>query len=130
MLVEHSNIDRQRPLLLALMNRAVRCFPNFAPNDGQCAAGAGGGGGGWAIKRITSNFAGVTMTVGAAGNGGVGAAGSAGGNGASLPSGFESRGLVLYREGKASTSDPDRSFRMLMIRFVSCAHAATAGFAE
>ena len=38
---------------------------------GQVSAGGGGGGGGWAIKRITSGFAGVTMTVGGGGIGGV-----------------------------------------------------------
>lgn len=46
---------------------------------GQTTAGTGGGGGGYGLKRITSAFSGVSVTVGA---GGTGVAGNgAGGNG-------------------------------------------------
>ncbi|WWQ12961.1 tail fiber protein [Ralstonia phage PQ43W] len=43
------------------------------------AAGSGGGAGCYGRKRITSNFAGVTITIGAAGIGVAGGAGGAGG---------------------------------------------------
>lgn len=46
----------------------------------QCSAGCGGGAGGFALKRITSGFAGVTITVGAGGAGTPGIAGTAGGS--------------------------------------------------
>lgn len=47
---------------------------------GQCSSAAGGGGGGASFKRITSGFAGVTLTVGTAGGGGApGVQGGAGG---------------------------------------------------
>jgi len=51
-----------------------------AGGNGSTAQGHGGGAaGGTSIKRITSGFAGVTATVGAAGDPGTNAAGSAGG---------------------------------------------------
>lgn len=51
-----------------------------ATTAGQFAAGLPGGGGGYGRKKITSGFAGTTVTIGAAGT--AGAAGSnAGGNG-------------------------------------------------
>lgn len=49
---------------------------------GQCSSSSGGGAGGASFKRITSGFAGVTITVGAAGTAGP-AAGNGGSGGAS-----------------------------------------------
>jgi len=46
---------------------------------GEVAAGAGGGAGGYAAKRITSAFSGVTLTVGVGGTGFFDGAGSNGG---------------------------------------------------
>ena len=65
---------------------------------GQTSGGAGGGGGGWARKRITSAFAGVTVTVGAAGTAGT-SAGSNGGTG-----GASSFGALVSATGGAGGS--------------------------
>lgn len=50
-----------------------------ATDGSQAAAGGGGGSGAWAYKIIKSAFAGVTVTVGAAGSVGLAASGGAGG---------------------------------------------------
>lgn len=50
-----------------------------ASGSGQVSIGAGGGGGGFAIRRLTSDFSGATITIGAAGT--PGPAGGNGGNG-------------------------------------------------
>jgi hypothetical protein len=65
----------------------------------QCAAGSGGAAGGYAMKRITSSFSGVTMTVGA---GGVGVAAGTGGSGGTTSFGA----LVSATGGSGATAGP------------------------
>lgn len=72
------------------------CAPTGA---GQMSAGAGGGGGGWSRRRLTiAQATGQTMTIGAAGAGGVLGSG-AGGNG-----GSSSFGALLSATGGAGGS--------------------------
>jgi hypothetical protein len=69
---------------------------NAITGSGQMSAGAGGGGGGWSRRRLTiAQAIGQTMTVGAAGAGGILGSG-AGGNG-----GASSFGALLSATGGA-----------------------------
>lgn len=76
-----------------------------APAGGQCSMGGAGGAGGYAKKRITASFSGVTVTVGAKGTGGTAGAnnGTAGGT-SSFGALISATGGSLGQGGSAAAS--------------------------